>query len=77
MDRDTFVLGLDFGTESGRAMLVRAADGEEIAWHATDYPSRVIDHHLPSGRALGHEWALQDPRDYMFVLRECVPQALA
>jgi L-ribulokinase len=77
MHPGTFVLGLDFGTASGRAMLVRASDGEEIAWHVAEYPSGVIDSRLPSGRALGPEWALQDPRDYLFVLRECIPRVLA
>src|SRR6266852_8218513 len=73
---ETYVLGIDFGTESGRAMLVRAADGEEIASAVVPYPSGVIDRQLPSGRRLDHDWALQDPRDYLTVLTAGVPKVL-
>jgi L-ribulokinase len=72
----TYALGIDFGTESGRVMLVRLADGEEVAWTVVPYPSGVIDRQLPGGRALDHDWALQDPRDYLTVLSEGVPKVL-
>ncbi len=71
-----YALGIDFGTESGRVMLVRLSDGEEVAWSLIPYPSGVIDRQLPSGRPLGHDWALQDPRDYLTVLTEGVPKVL-
>src|SRR5437016_1015786 len=67
-----YALGIDFGTESGRVMLVRLADGEEIAYAVVPYPSGVIDRRLPSGLLLDHDWALQDPRDYLTVLTEGV-----
>ena len=70
-----FVLGLDYGTESGRIMLVRAEDGKEVAWNVVAYPHGVIDSQLPGGIALGPEWALQYPGDYLAVLRE-VPGVL-
>src|SRR6266567_8907644 len=73
---ETYALGIDFGTESGRAMLVRVADGEEIASAVVPYPSGVIDRELPSGLPLDHDWALQDPRDYLTVLAEGVPKVL-
>ena len=47
-----YALGIDFGTESGRVMLVRLADGEELAWTIVPYPSGVMDRQLPSGPAL-------------------------
>ena len=77
MPRDEqYTLGIDFGTESGRVMLVRLSDGEEIAWSVVPYPSGVIDRCLPCGLALKHDWALQDPRDYLTVLTACVPKVL-
>ncbi len=73
---DRFALGIDFGTESGRVMLVRLADGEEAAWSVVSYPSGVLDRQLPDGTPLEPDWALQDPRDYLRVLREGVPAVL-
>ncbi|MBI3470954.1 MAG: ribulokinase [Candidatus Solibacter usitatus] len=73
---EQYVLGIDFGTESGRVMLVRAADGMESAWTVVPYPSGVIERRLPGGPPLGRDWALQDPRDYLAVLREGVAKVM-
>lgn len=68
-----YAIGIDYGTESGRAVLVRLSDGAEIAEHVTPYPHNVIDEALPeSGVRLDPEWALQHPGDYMEVLRRSV-----
>jgi L-ribulokinase len=73
-----YVLGIDFGTLSGRALLVRVSDGEEVGTAVHPYPSAVIESVLPaSGRALPPDWALQDPDDYRDVLRHAVPAAVA
>lgn len=74
--RKRFAVGLDFGTESGRVMLVSLENGEEEAWAVVPYPNGVLDRQLPDGTPLGHDWALQDPRDYLTVLREGVPKVL-
>lgn len=72
-----WAIGIDYGTESGRALLVDIATGAEIATHVTPYPHGVIDETLPvSGRKLGPDWALQHPDDYMEVLRRSVPEVL-
>ena len=71
-----YALGIDFGTESGRVMLVRLSDGEEVAWGVVPYPNGVIDRQLPCGRPLKQDWALQDPRDYLTVLNVGVPKVL-
>lgn len=42
-----YVIGLDFGTLSGRAVLVDALDGAELATAVTDYRNRVIDAKCP------------------------------
>jgi len=69
-------LGLDFGTLSGRALLLDIASGAELATAVMDYPHGVMDHALPDGTPLGPDWALQDPRDYLDVLAHIVPQVL-
>src|ERR1700753_1693794 len=72
------VVGIDFGTLSGRAVVVRASDGAELGSAVHPYASGVIDRELPvSGERLPSSWALQDPRDYLDVLRTAVPAALA
>jgi len=74
----TYAIGIDYGTESGRALLVDLATGEEVATHVTAYPHGVIDEQLPgSGRKLEADWALQHPGDYVEVLRHSVPAVLS
>ena len=43
-----YVLGLDFSTLSGRALLVRVSDGKEVASAVHHYASGVITGHLPN-----------------------------
>ncbi len=74
--RDQFLLGVDFGTESGRALLVNAADGSEAASAVYPYSHGVLDRQLPDGTPLEADSALQDPDDYLRVFSEAVPQAL-
>jgi L-ribulokinase len=73
---EKYALGIDFGTESGRVMLVRLSDGEEVAWSVVPYANGVLDRHLPDGTPLGQDWALQDPRDYLSALRQGIPNVL-
>jgi L-ribulokinase len=73
---DKFVVGIDFGTESGRVVVVRVRDGEEIAAAAVPYPDGVFDEKLPGGSWLEPDSALQNPRDYFLVLEKGVPTAL-
>ena len=72
-----YVLGVDFGTESGRALLVDVANGREVATHVHAYAEGVIDEKLPeSGIRLEPDWALQDPNDYLEVFKRAVPAVL-
>lgn len=72
-----YVLGLDYGTESARALLVAVDNGEEVATAVERYPDVVIDEVLPtSGKKLEPDWALQNPRDYLTVLEKIVPRVL-
>ncbi|WP_203338520.1 ribulokinase [Nocardioides limicola] len=77
-EQDQYVVGVDFGTLSGRALVVRVADGAELGTAVHDYAHAVIEDRLPgSGRALPPDWALQVPNDYREVLRVAVPAAVA
>ncbi|MBV6435364.1 MAG: Ribulokinase [Anaerolineae bacterium] len=71
-----YTLGIDFGTLSGRALLVDVRDGREIATAVFDYPHGVMDERLPSGKRLGPEWALQHPQDYLDVFTHTIPAVL-
>ncbi|SES74627.1 L-ribulokinase [Salinibacillus kushneri] len=69
-----YAIGVDFGTESGRAVLVSLDDGREITDYVTEYSHGVIDEALPESEVeLGFEWALQHPNDYLDVLKQSVP----
>ncbi|GAA3725152.1 ribulokinase [Streptomyces tremellae] len=71
-------VGIDFGTLSGRAVVVRVRDGEELGEAVHVYRHGVIDGTLPStGAELPPDWALQHPEDWRDVLRHAVPEALA
>jgi L-ribulokinase len=71
-----YSIGVDFGTLSGRAVLVCVETGEEIATSVFDYPHAVMDTKLPSGKKLMPDWALQHPQDYLDVLKNTIPDVL-
>ena len=74
---DKYVIGVDYGTLSGRALVVRTSDGKEMGSAVFDYLNAVMDRTLnSSGAALGPDWALQDANDYVEVLKHAVPEAL-
>jgi L-ribulokinase len=74
---EKYVIGVDYGTLSGRALIVRASDGHEMGSAVFEYPNAVMDRVLnSSGAALGPDWALQDAQDYVEVLKHAVPEAL-
>jgi L-ribulokinase len=71
-----YTIGVDFGTESGRATLVDVADGRELATHVYPYSHGVIDEALPLDDRtvrLEPDWALQDPDDYLRVFQVTIP----
>jgi len=73
---DSFVIGVDYGTLSGRALVVRVSDGQEMGSAVHNYRHGVIEREL-AGKPLPPDWALQDAEDYVDVLRDAVPKALA
>ncbi len=69
-----YTLGIDYGTNSVRALVVRCADGAELGTGIVNYPSGTQgvlldpkDHHL----------ARQNPADYLLGLEKSVKTALA
>jgi L-ribulokinase len=85
VDRDAIpatVVGVDFGTLSARAVVVRADDGTELGTGVAEYASGSIERSLPvtgaqSGLLLPPDWALQDPADWRSALGTAVRAALA
>lgn len=68
-----YTLGLDYGTNSARALVVDCTDGREIGTAVVDYPSgnqgillNAADHHL----------ARQNPADYIHALEKATLLAL-
>jgi L-ribulokinase len=78
---DRYVVGVDYGTLSGRAVVVRVSDGAELGSAVHDYAHGVLERRLEvhgrTGAELPPDWALQVPGDYVDVLRHAVPAAVA
>jgi L-ribulokinase len=75
----SYAIGVDFGTGSGRAILVDVADGRQLTTAVSEYSHGVIDDVLPLDDrriVLPPDWALQDPDDYLRVFRETIPAVL-
>ena len=75
MDDTRYTIGVDFGTESARAVLVDVADGRELGVEVYRYRNGVIDVTLPAPDddvVLAPDWALQDPEDYLETFRTAV-----
>jgi L-ribulokinase len=72
-----YVVGVDFGTLSARAVVVDASDGSELAAAVHEFAHGVMDRTLAAtGAELPPQWALQDPADYVEALRTAVPEAV-
>jgi L-ribulokinase len=74
----TYSIGLDFGTESVRALMVDVATGETIATAVEPYADAVIDERLPgTGERLPPDWALQNPADWLTGLERTIASVLS
>lgn len=60
-----YVIGIDYGTLSVRALLVEADTGAPLAASVYEYPHGVMETQLPTGKRLLPNFALQHPRDYL------------
>ncbi|MDP9750428.1 ribulokinase [Thermoanaerobacter pentosaceus] len=71
-----YSIGIDYGTESARALLLNLETGEQVATSVMNYPHGVMDEELPDGTKLPQNWALQHPDDYIEVLKKIVPDVI-
>ena len=69
-----FALGVDFGTNSVRALVVRCSDGAEFGSRVIGYPSGAQGVLLDPKNGL---LARQHPGDYLYGLEESIRGALA
>ena len=76
MKEKKYVIGLDYGTLSGRAVVVEADTGVILSQAVKEYPHAVMDRELPCGVRLDVDWALEHPQDYLDVLEETIPAAV-
>jgi L-ribulokinase len=73
----SYLVGVDFGTLSARAVVVDAADGAELGSAVHEFEHGVMDRALAAtGAELPPQWALQDPADYVEALKTAVPAAV-
>ncbi len=64
-----YTIGIDYGTLSGRILLVDVQDGKEIGVKEVSYKHGVMDEFMPDGKTkLPLDTALQHPQDYLDVL---------
>ena len=71
-----YSIGVDYGSESARALLLNISTGEEVTSAMMTYPHIVMSEELPCGKKLEPFWALQHPRDYIEVLENIIPKVI-
>ena len=71
-----YSIGVDFGTLSGRSLLVNVETGEELASATKEYTHSVMSEELPCGKVLPPDFALQHPMDYLEVFTETIPAVI-
>ena len=68
-----YSIGLDYGTNSCRSLIVDIANGDELASHVFPYPSGeagvIVDHTDPN-------LARQNPADYITGIEVCIKEAI-
>lgn len=74
--KENYTLGVDFGTLSARAIILRTADGAIAANHSHSYVHGVLDSCLPDGTALPAGYALSWPEDFIVSMAGAVQGAL-
>ncbi len=72
-----YSIGIDFGTLSGRAVLIDVDSGNMIAEATLEYKHGVMDDYLCNSEIkLPDNYALQHPADYIDVIEFCIPEIL-
>lgn len=74
-----YSMGIDFGTLSGRAVIVDIDTGEEIATSVMEYSHRVMSDTFFDGTPLPAGYALQHPQDYLdtlgYITKDCIEKS--
>ena len=72
-------MGIDFGTLSGRAVIVDIDTGKELATSVMEYSHRVMSDTIGEGISLPAGYALQHPQDYLdtlaYITKDCIENA--
>lgn len=72
-----YTIGIDYGTESARAVLVDVSNGQLAATSVYQYTHGVITEKLPDSEVeLDPDYALQHPKDYINALKRTVPKLM-
>lgn len=71
-----YAIGVDYGTQSGRAVLVDVSEGTVIAQSTKMYTHGVMEEYLPDNTKLKPDWAVEHPADYLEVLELTIPAVL-
>lgn len=72
----SYAIGIDFGTLSGRTVLVDTYTGRVVAQAELPYAHGVMTSALPTGERLSQDWALQHPQDWLDVITYTVPELM-
>lgn len=74
-----YSIGIDFGTLSGRAVIVDIVTGEEIVTSVREYAHGVMADKFVNGETLPADFALQHPGDYLdilyFIVKDCMDRS--
>lgn len=70
--KQTYTIGVDFGTQSARAVLCRVSDGAVLSESECPYAHGVMSDRLPCGTPLPPDYALQHPQDFLDALHATV-----
>jgi L-ribulokinase len=62
---ESYLIGLDFGSESARGVLIETASGRQCAYHVHPYRHGIMTRALPNGGPLPVGYALQNGLDYL------------
>ncbi len=76
MEREGYTLGIDCGTQSARAVIVRVSDGSIVSESDMAYPHGILTEKLPDGTGLPKGFVLSMAEDYLEVLPAIVQEAM-
>jgi len=79
VQKDNYILGVDFGTLSVRSSVVRISDGYERGTASAEFKHGVMDTHLTAGNgdSLPPDFALQVPEDYLEAFQKSAIEAIS